>query len=124
MALSILVAIYVFLTIEAFLHLGFGAGLMFAGFGVVIIALLPTFKKMQKQKVQKMIEEDRENPFINVNKAPYYILEELPSIERVLAKRIVYIRRHHGKYQSVEDFFEKLGIREQEQRELRKYVIV
>ena len=122
--LTTIVAVYTLVLIYAFYYGGLVGGLVVAGFGVVMIALLPTFKKIQKQNIRNLIQEKSKQSFLNVNKAPWYILEELPGIERVVAKRIVYIRNKYGKYSSIDDFFTKLGIGAEQKRELERIVRV
>lgn len=124
MFLSVIVTIYTISLFYICHYFGVGFGILFLLFGVIIIALIPVFQKFQKQKARVLIEKGCEKPFVNINKAPWYILEELPLIERVVAKRIVYIRRHYGNYTSIKDFFEKLDIKEQQQKEIEKIIFI
>lgn len=124
MILSIITAIYILILIGAFHYGGIGYGIIALGIGIVVISLIPQVKKMRKEKVRLKIASNPEDPLINVNKAPWYILEELPEIDRVMAKRIVYIRNHYGKYTSVEDFFEKLNINTNQRSKIEKIIYV
>lgn len=62
-------------------------------------------------------------PFVNVNKEGWKVLQELPNVNRVLAKKIVYIRKHHGKYSSLDDFFTKNLINDEEEKNILKKII-
>jgi len=77
-------------------------------FGIIILSLMPVYRKKRKESLKQKIKMNQS--VLNVNKAAWWELEELPGIERVQAKRIVWIRKHRGNYTSKQDFFEKNDI--------------
>lgn len=69
-------------------------------------------------------KEGISNPFINVNKVSWKILALIPNIDRITAKRIIYYRRHLGKYKNFDDFFKINQIPEEKREEIRKYIVI
>lgn len=78
--------------------------------GLIIIAACSLYKKIKKDSIKNQIKNYPDRPVLDVNKAPWWQLEELPGILRVQAKKIVWIRKHNGKYTSKKDFFDKNNI--------------
>ncbi len=66
--------------------------------------------------------ENLQNPSVNVNKEPFYIIQQLPGFNKVSAKKAVWIRKKNGKYLSKEDFFVKNNIKNKE--EIEKLIII
>ncbi len=78
--------------------------------GILILAFVPVYKKYRKNKIKNHIESGKEGSVLNVNRAYWWEIEELPGFSRVSAKKAVWIRKHNGKYLSKKDFCEKNGI--------------
>ncbi len=78
--------------------------------GILILAFIPVYKKYRKNKIKNHIDKKIKEPVLNVNRAYWWEIEELPGFSRVSAKRAVWIRKHNGKYLSKKDFCEKNGI--------------
>ena len=81
--------------------------------GVVLILSICGIRKLKVMSVKEQIEKFEQNPdaeispFVNVNRDDWFVFQELPHINRVQAKKIVWIRKHNGWYASLEDFFKK-----------------
>lgn len=90
--------------------------------GIIIIAANSLYKKIKKAGIKRHIKNYPNKPVLNVNKAPWWQLEELPGILRVQAKKIVWIRKHNGNYTSKRDFFEKNNISNIE--EIKKLIYI
>ena len=80
--------------------------------GVIILALIPVYRKKRKESIKQKIKKNE--TVLNVNKAAWWELEELPGVLRVQAKKIVWNRKHNGLYTSKEDFFEKNNIKDKQ----------
>ncbi len=78
--------------------------------GILILALVPVYKKYRKNKIKNHINKKSKEAILNVNRAYWWEIEELPGFNRVSAKKAVWIRKHNGKYQSKKDFCDKNGI--------------
>lgn len=76
--------------------------------GLLVIALYPQYKKIKKQNLKKAISNKTAK--INVNRAYWWEIEELPGFNRVSAKKVIWIRRRNGNYSSKEDFYNKNAI--------------
>lgn len=124
MLLSIIVAIYTLGLIYAFYFGGIGIGSIVLILGILMVALIPVFQKNKIDETANLIKNNVKEPFININKAPWYVLAELPHIERVEAKRIVYIRKHYGAYKSFDDFFEKMNIKSEFRGEISQFIFI
>lgn len=74
---------------------------------------------VQLLKQKKTKKQDIE---VNVNKTDWEFFNELPGFSSVHAKKAVWLRKHAGKYKSVEDFFEKNNVNEENQEILRKII--
>jgi len=72
------------------------------------------YKKYRKQKIKKLVTCGTKKHFIDVNKEDWYILEEIPHLTKVNAKKAVFIRTKTGKFKSAEDFVLKVGFKEEE----------
>ncbi len=81
-------------------------------FGLIILALVPVYKKIRKSSIKNHIKNFPNTPVLNVNRASWWELEELPGILKVQAKKIVWIRKHNGIYKSKDDFFTKNNLQE------------
>ncbi len=82
--------------------------------GVLIILAFKFYQKKRKENIKKQIENFPDKPLLNINKAAWWELEELPGVLRVQAKKIVWNRKHNGLYISKEDFFEKNNIKDKQ----------
>ena len=89
---------------------------------IAILALSPIFKKIRKQSIKTNIQNNL--PAVNINKASWWELEELPSMSRIQAKKAVYIRKHSGKYSSKEDFYEKNSISDEAIKIIDKVIYI
>ncbi len=122
--LSVVIAVYTVILFYAFYFWGLGIGISFLILGVIIIALTPVFQKIQANNAAYIIKNNSKKNFINVNKAPWQILAQLPFIKQVEAKRVVYIRNHYGKYLSIEDFLTKMNIPDEHKDEISQYICI
>ena len=84
--------------------------------GIFIIMLFPFYKKIRKQKIANKLVK------VNVNRASWWEIEELPGFNRVNAKKVIWIRKHNGKYLSKEDFYKKNSVKNIE--ELEKLIVI
>ena len=62
-------------------------------------------------------------PFVNINRADWYIIQELPYLSRAQAKKVVWMRKHNGWYSSLDDFFKKNSIFEEEHKRTLSKII-
>ncbi len=120
--LSIFTALYTLALVYAFYFGGPAVGVPVLLAGIIAIALFPTYRNSRIETAKNLIQNPDGQPFININKDPWYIIAVLPNIERVAAKRAVYIRRHYGNYKSLEDFFEKMNIKAEDRESISKHI--
>ena len=78
--------------------------------GAIILMSASINRKLKKENIKQQIKNNTAQ--ININKAPWWIIEELPGFKSVNAKKVVWIRKHNGKYISKEDFFKKNDIKD------------
>ncbi len=116
--MQFLVAVYIFILTISIFTLNFWLIGGIVAIGAITIALIPTFIKNKKKSLRKKIENKPKKPVVNVNKAPWYILEELPEINKIQAKKIVYIRRHLGKFENVQDFCNKVVLTDSQKEKI------
>lgn len=121
---SIFIFLYVFSFVKLLMESNFlGAAIVFVVF-IAHISLIPVYRHYKKDKTKKLVakilNEDLKEPFININTAPVYVLEELPDFSTVQAKKIRWIKRHNGAYKSMEDFYEKLELPKETQLKIEK----
>ena len=83
--------------------------------GILILVSYPIYRKNKKENIKQEVKNKTAK--INVNRAPWWIIEELPGFKSVDAKKVVWIRKHNGKYKSKEDFFLKNNIKNQDKLE-------
>ncbi len=104
------------------------AFLIFFGIAIIIIG-----KILKKQKVNELrlyvqlLKEKKtkkQDIEVNVNKTDWEFIKELPGFDRVKAKKVVWIRRKIGKYNSLEDFFIKNNVDEEYKKILKKLVVI
>jgi len=76
---------------------------------ILILLLIPVYKKNRKENIKN------KKLTLNVNKAFWWEIEELPGFNRVSAKKAIWLRRHNGKYSSKEDFYQKNNIKNKEE---------
>ena len=76
---------------------------------------------VQLLKQKKTKKQDIE---VNVNKTDWEFINELPSFDRVKAKKAVWIRRKIGKYTSLDDFFTKNHVDDEYKKILKKLVVI
>ena len=88
--------------------------------GIITVLVFPLYKKIKKENIKKEIIN--KTALININKAPWWIIEELPGFKSVSAKKAVWIRKHNGKYLSKEDFYTKNLINNKD--EIEKFIIL
>lgn len=99
-------------------------------FGLFTVIFLSVSKKIKlknlKNLVKCLLNDNSYNftSFVKINKDSWELFNELPGFSSVAAKRVVWIRKHSGKYTSIEDFFEKNNIKEENQDVLRKILVV
>lgn len=97
--------------------------------GILFALTVVLIRKLSIKSVKKNVEkycknpDDKIEPFVNINRADWYVIQELPSISRVQAKKAVWMRKHNGWYSSLEDFFKKNGIYDEEQKKLLSKLI-
>ena len=97
--------------------------------GIAAIIYLKILKNISIKKTKKIVKELLEDnkkeikPFINVNRANWYIFQELPGFTRVSAKKVIWIKRHNGFYKSIEDFFIKNSINDENIKQILKKII-
>ncbi len=97
-------------------------------FGVVFLISINLIKKSKIKNLKKAVEmllSDSSYEFtsyVKINKADWEFFNELPGFSSVHAKKAVWLRKHAGKYKSVEDFFEKNNVVEENQEILRKII--
>lgn len=90
--------------------------------GILFALTVVAVRKLLIKRTKKLVEKYNENPdsdiepFVNVNRADWYVIQELPFLSRVQAKKVVWMRRHNGLYSSLEDFFKKNDINDEEQK--------
>ena len=89
--------------------------LAWLGFGLLILAFYPLYKKIRKENIKK-------GAVININRASWWELEELSCFNRVSAKKAVWIRKHNGRYSSKEDFYNKNEINNKD--EIEKFISI
>lgn len=109
---ALIVSIYI-ITMFYFLFRGFyyisGSMLLL---GIIFILCLPVHKKRSIENAKKRIvnalrkksKGETIKPFIEVNSSPWYVLAELPGISIEMAKQAVEIRKHNGKFPSINVF--------------------
>lgn len=83
---------------------------VFAVVFILYLASFPLFKKLAVKKIRALIPRDDAKFFIDINKAPLYIIKELPGITETEAKKAIWYRRKHGGFKSVEEFAENIKI--------------
>ena len=81
-------------------------------FGILILSLVPVVLKIKIEKVKQGIKNNSIK--ININKACWQEIEQLPDFTPVKAKKAVWIRKHNGFYSSLEEFFEKNDVKNKE----------
>jgi len=97
--------------------------------GILFVLIVFGIRKFQIKNAKKKVALFEQNPkakvkpFINVNRHNWYVLQELPHISRVQAKKIVWMRKHNGWYTSLEDFFKKNNIYDDEQKQALSKII-
>ena len=72
--------------------------------GVLILSLIPIIQKNKKENIRFQIKNNPNTEVLNVNKAAWWELEELPNFSRAKAKHAVMIREKKGRYTSKELF--------------------
>lgn len=98
-------------------------------FGLAVLVLMKIIKVVSIKKTKKAVavlsanKKANISPFINVNRAKWYIFQELPGFSRAAAKKVIWIKRHNGLYTSVEDFFGKNEIKDEDTRKVLKKLI-
>ncbi len=125
------ISMYTFVLVSAYYSGKFLEGTIILALGIAFLTLIPVITKGKKKNAIKLIKDAIEKskteiiiPFININDSPVYVLEELPGINTVLAKRIVWYRNRYGKFNSVEDFFEKMEISSEHINQLKNMLFV
>lgn len=99
-------------------------------FGVVVLVTTKFLKKKNIEKLRlyvKLLKEkktEKQDIEVNVNKCDWEFINELPGFDRVRAKKVVWIRRKIGKYTTIDDFFTKNNIDEENKKILRHIVVV
>lgn len=87
---------------------------LLAGIALLIVVLyvvsIPLVKQVKIKEIRESISNAEEKHFMDINKAPYWIIKELPGITELEAKKAVWGRRSNGNYKTVEDFIEKVKI--------------
>ena len=84
--------------------------------GALLALIVITIRFCSIKRVKGLVLKTKKQPnhtfkpFVNVNRAAWYVLQELPHIDRVQAKNITWIRKHNGLYSSLDDFFKKNNI--------------
>lgn len=84
--------------------------------GIVVVVFIlylfsfPLFKKLAVKRIRSLIPKDDVKYFIDINKAPLHIMRELPGITETEAKKAIWYRRKHGRFNSVEEFAENIKI--------------
>ena len=122
MRTNILIIIFFFFITTAIIekHYIF-AGIVIA-LGILLLCAIPYIKKHQteeiKEKVTQALQQNTKISIINVNKHPWYILELLPGFERISAKRAVWLRYKYGKYENIQDFFDKNTVKEEYKQQI------
>ena len=103
----------------------------FIAIGIIALIILKFMENSKINNLKQVVEKYNKNnsmkivPFVNVNKENWRVLQELPHVNRVLAKKIVYIRDHGDKYKSLDDFFVKNLIHnEDEIKALKKLITI
>ena len=97
--------------------------------GILFALTVFGIRKFQIKKAKKNVEHFEQNPtdefkpYIDVNRHDWYVLQELPNITRVQAKKIVWMRKHNGWYKSFDDFFYKNSIYQEEIKDKLKKLI-
>lgn len=90
--------------------------------GILFALTVVAVRKLSIKRTKKLVEKYNENPdmdvepFVNVNRADWYVIQELPFLSRVQAKKVVWLRKHNGLYSSLDDFFKKNNINDEEQK--------
>ncbi len=96
--------------------------------GAVIIIMIPIVVQAKRNNIKfilnniKNINEPQQ--IVNVNKAPWYVFEELPGFTRVSAKKAVWLRNKNHGYPSVNVFYELNNIEEKYKKILDKIIYV
>ena len=67
--------------------------------GILILAFYPLYRKIRKKAIKA------KSVILNVNRANWWEIEELPGFEKVSAKKVVWLRNKNGRYASKEDFY-------------------
>ncbi len=94
--------------------------------GIIILACVPVVIEMKRKKIRDKIQDinNLEAPVININKAPWYIFDELPGFNRVSAKKAVWLRNKNQGYSSLEVFYELNNIDEKNKQLLNKIIFI
>ena len=109
----------------AFLYINTFAGVILLTLELISLCLLPVFIKAQKCQIALKIKEGfASEPILNINKAPWFFLVELPEISQFEAKKMVYLRKKYGKYASLEDFYIKNQLSEDKRNKIEKYIFI
>lgn len=75
-----------------------------------------------KKEINENINSNSPKPLIDINKAPWYLIQNLPGFNAASAKKAVQIRTKQGNYISIEDFCLRNSL-QQKNIELVKKVI-
>ncbi len=92
--------------------------------GILFVLTVLLIRKLSINKTKRIVEkyrnnpEDKIEPFVNVNRDDWYIIQELPGLSRVQAKKVVWMRKQNGWYSSLDDFFKKNDIYDEEHKKL------
>ena len=97
--------------------------------GVIFALTVFIIRKIKIKNAKKKVEQFEKNPdlkiepFVNVNRDDWYVIQELPVLTRVQAKKVVWMRKHNGWYTSLDDFFNKNAIYDQNHKDLLSKMI-
>ncbi len=112
--LSLFITIYTVILVLLVYYKKFLFALILLAIGVLGLICFEFYKKIRKQKIKELVQSGEKKHFIDVNKEDWYILEEIPHLTKINAKKAVFIRTKTGKYKSPEDFILKVGFEEEE----------
>lgn len=123
--MTYLATLYILIPVFSFYYGNATVGFSVLVFEIISLFFIPLIIKYKQEKIRNVIKNsDIGEPILNINKAPWYLLSQLPDVSEFEAKKIIHLRRKYGKYKSLDEFFKvnqfPSGVREK----IEKYLYV
>ena len=97
--MTYLATLYILIPVFSFYYGNATVGFSVLVFEIISLFFIPLIIKYKQEKIRNVIKNsDIGEPILNINKAPWYLLSQLPDVSEFEAKKIIHLRRKYGKY--------------------------